>query len=177
MYLDLERIGAFIQTGRKEVGLTQAKLGERLGVSAQSVSNWERGETLPDVALLPDLAVLLHCSVDAILTGGEGTGGYRRHVLVAQVQEALNSLDRLGELLGRDHFIYTCILEALNTRMNTTVEQAFSNPHIFDVFTVEFLLACVDNGDYVDPRDVQAHLPPSKARDFLLKSMTEHGIR
>lgn len=43
MYLDLERIGAFIQTGRKEVGLTQAKLGERLGVSAQSVSNWERG--------------------------------------------------------------------------------------------------------------------------------------
>ena len=61
--------------------------------------------------------------------------------------------------------------------MNTTVEQAFSNPHIFDVFTVEFLLACVDNGDYVDPRDVQAHLPPSKARDFLLKSMTEHGSR
>ena len=88
MYLDLERIGAFIQTGRKEVGLTQAKLGERLGVSAQSVSNWERGETLPDVSLLPDLAVLLHCSVDAILTGGEGTCGYRRHVLVAQVQEA-----------------------------------------------------------------------------------------
>ena len=56
MYLDLERIGAFIQTGRKEVGLTQAKLGERLGVSAQSVSNWERGETLPDVSLLPERA-------------------------------------------------------------------------------------------------------------------------
>ena len=46
MYLDLEKIGAFIQTGRKEVGLTQAKLGERLGVSAQSVSNWERGVSL-----------------------------------------------------------------------------------------------------------------------------------
>ena len=46
MYLDLEKIGAFIQAGRKEVGLTQSKLGERLGVSAQSVSNWERGETL-----------------------------------------------------------------------------------------------------------------------------------
>lgn len=46
MYLDLEKIGAFIQTGRKEVGLTQAKLGERLGVSAQSVSNWERGDSL-----------------------------------------------------------------------------------------------------------------------------------
>ena len=177
MYLDMERIGAYIQGGRKEVGLTQAKLGERLGVSAQSVSNWERGETLPEVSLLPDLAVMLHCSVDAILTGGRGTGGYRRHVLVSEMQEALNSLDRLGELLGRDHFIYTAVIQALNTRMNTTIEQAFSDPHIFDVFTIEFLLACIDNGDYVDSRDVQAHLPPSKARAYLLKAMADHGIR
>ena len=177
MYLDMEKIGAYIQAGRKEVGMTQAKLGERLGVSAQSVSNWERGETMPDVSLLPDLAVMLHCSVDAILTGGQGTGGYRRNVLVSQMQEALNSLDRLGELLGRDHFVYTCIIDALNTRMNTTIEQAFSDPHIFDVFTIELLLSCIDDGDYVDPRDVQAHLPPSKARDYLLKSMADHGIR
>jgi hypothetical protein len=45
------------------------------------------------------------------------------------------------------------------------------------VFTIEFLLACIDNGDYVNPKDVEAHLPPSKARDFLMKSMQEHGIR
>ena len=93
------------------------------------------------------------------------------------MQEALSSLDHIGELLGRDHFIYQCIIDALNTRMNTTIEVSFSDPHIFDVFTIEFLLACIDNGDYVDPRDVQAHLPPSPARDYLMKSMQEHGIR
>ena len=90
---------------------------------------------------------------------------------------ALSSLDRIGELLGRDHFIYQCIVGALNERMNTTIEASFSDPHIFDVFTVEFLLACIDNGDYADPRDVEAHLPPSPARDYLIKSMREHGIR
>lgn len=97
--------------------------------------------------------------------------------MVAQMQEALSSLDRIGELLGRDHFVYQCITDALNTRMNTAIEASFSDPHIFDVFTIGFLLACIGNGDYVDPRDVEAHLPPSKARDYLMKSMREHGIR
>ena len=177
MYINPEKIGQYIQSGRREAGMTQAEMGERLGVSAQSVSNWERGESLPDISLLPDLACMLHCSVDAILSGGAGSGGFRRNIIVAQMQEALNALDRIGELLGRDHFVYQCIIEALNTRMNTTIELAFSDPHIFDVFTVEFLLGCVRNGDYVDPRDVKAHLPNNRAREVLLETLRENGIR
>lgn len=177
MNLNLDKIGLFIQSSRKELGLTQAEMAERLGVSPQSVSNWERGESIPDVSLLPDLACMLRCSVDSILSGGEGCGGYRRHVTVAQMREALSLLDRIGELLGRDHFIYQCIIGALNARMNTTIEQSFSDPHIFEVFTIEFLLGCIDGGDYVDPRDVISHLQPSKARDYILNVLHEHGIR
>ena len=176
MNLNTALMGAFLQTERKKMGLTQAELSEKLGISPQAVSNWERGETVPDVAVLLDLAGELHCSVDAILSGGKGCGGFRRHITVAQMQEALSALDRIGELLGRDHFIYQCIIDALNTRMNTNIEATFSDPHIFDVFTIEFLLACIDSGDYVDPKDVEAHLPQSKARDFLMKSLQTHGI-
>ena len=177
MNLNLKQIGCFIQNCRKDLKLTQAEVAERLSVTPQSVSNWERGETLPDIALLPDLACMLRCSVDAILSGGNGCGGYRRHVTVAQMREALSSLDRIGELLGRDHFIYTCIMEALNKRMNTTIEPSFSDPHIFEVFTIEFLLGCIRNGDYADPRDVQMHLAPSKAREYVLRVLQENGIR
>lgn len=177
MNLNLSQIGSFIQACRKELGLTQAEVGERLNVSPQSVSNWERGETLPDISLLPDLACMLRCSVDAILSGGTGCGGYRRHVTVAQMREALGNINRIGELLGRDHFIYTCIIEALNRRMNTTLELSFSDPHIFEIFTAEFLLGCIRNGDYVDPRDVQAHLQPAKSREYVLKVLQEQGIR
>ena len=49
--LNQEQIGAYIAARRKAVGLTQAELGERLGITAQSVSNWERGETMPDTGL------------------------------------------------------------------------------------------------------------------------------
>lgn len=38
-----QEIGAYISACRKRIGLTQAELGERLGVTAQSVSGWERG--------------------------------------------------------------------------------------------------------------------------------------
>ncbi|MBQ4257739.1 MAG: helix-turn-helix domain-containing protein [Clostridia bacterium] len=177
MNLNAKLMGSFLQTERKKMGMTQSELSEKLNVSPQAVSNWERGETIPDVAVLLDLANELHCSVDAILSGGAGCGGFRRHITVAQMHEALSSLDRIGELLGRDHFIYQCIIDALNTRMNTNIEVSFSDPHIFDVFTIEFLLACIENGDYVDPKDVEAHLPQSRARDYLMKSLQEHGIR
>ena len=51
--------------------LTQSELGERLGVSFQAVSKWERGETLPDISILPALADILETSIDYILRCGE----------------------------------------------------------------------------------------------------------
>ncbi len=52
------------------MGMTQSELAEKLNISPQAVSNREHGETLPDVYVLLDLADKLHCSVDAILSGG-----------------------------------------------------------------------------------------------------------
>ncbi len=177
MHLDQQQIGAFIHACRREQGLTQAELGERLGVSPQSVSHWERGETLPDIALLPDLAGILRCSADAILMGGQSCIGYRRHVTVAQMRQAMDCLSRLGVLLGHDHFVYRTAIDALNARMNTDVEAALTDPHLTEVFVIEFLLECVDKGDYVDPRDASAHLQESNAREHLLRALREKGIR
>jgi transcriptional regulator with XRE-family HTH domain len=52
---------------RKEKDLTQEEVAEMLGVSAQSVSKWERGDTFPDITLLPALANLYKTSVDVII--------------------------------------------------------------------------------------------------------------
>ncbi len=177
MQLNLIQIGDFIRDLRRGADMTQAELGETLGVSAQSVSNWERGESLPDVSLLPDLARALHCSVDAILLGGEGCLAGRRRVSVADMRDALNCINRMGELLGRDHFMYRCVVEALDTRMNTTLEPAFTDPHILEVFVCECLLECLRNGDTLDPRDVEANLRPSRARDAVLQAIRESGAR
>ena len=53
-----------LAAARKNAGFTQAEVAERLGVSFQAVSQWERGETAPDIAKLPELAVLLRVTTD-----------------------------------------------------------------------------------------------------------------
>ena len=98
MTLDMQKIGTYIQLHRKLAGLTQAQLGERLHVTAQSVSNWERGLLLPDTATLPDLAEILQTTVDAILAGGDCPPRFRRRMTVSRIREAMGCIQRLREL-------------------------------------------------------------------------------
>lgn len=60
-------IGQNIAELRKACGMTQAELADKLSVSHQAVSQWERSETLPDILTLPQIAKILFTSVSAIL--------------------------------------------------------------------------------------------------------------
>ena len=56
-----------LRTLRKGKDLTQEEVAEMLSVSPQSVSKWERGDTLPDITLLPALANLYKVSLDSLI--------------------------------------------------------------------------------------------------------------
>ena len=60
-------IGKRIMQHRKQLGLTQDQLAEKLGVTAQAVSKWENDQSCPDIATLPALADIFGTSVDALL--------------------------------------------------------------------------------------------------------------
>ena len=63
-----QKVGAYIMILRKARKYTQQGLAEKLGVSHQAVSNWERGESMPDISILPKLAALLGTTTDNILS-------------------------------------------------------------------------------------------------------------
>jgi len=65
--LDNLIVGNQIACLRKQKGFTQEELAEKLGVSAQAISKWENGHSLPETALLPLLAAFFACSIDSIL--------------------------------------------------------------------------------------------------------------
>ncbi|MCL2487593.1 MAG: helix-turn-helix domain-containing protein [Oscillospiraceae bacterium] len=60
-------VGNQILLLRKRNGYTQEELAEKLEISAQAVSKWENGHTLPETAMQPVLAKLLNSSIDSIL--------------------------------------------------------------------------------------------------------------
>ena len=59
-------IGNKIKRLRVKMGMTQEQLATKLSISAQSVSKWETGTTMPDIMLLPALAVQLGVSIDEL---------------------------------------------------------------------------------------------------------------
>lgn len=69
--MDNIQIGRLIYDKRKELGLTQAELADRLQITNKAVSKWENGDGMPDVNLLAPLAQELGLTVDELLNGQE----------------------------------------------------------------------------------------------------------
>ena len=67
--MDQNKIGKFIASCRKEQGMTQAVLAERLGISDRAVSKWETGKSLPDSGIMLELCGLLKINVNELLSG------------------------------------------------------------------------------------------------------------
>ena len=67
--MDQIKTGRFIASCRKEQGMTQAILAERLGISDRAVSKWETGKSLPDSGIMLELCDLLKINVNELLSG------------------------------------------------------------------------------------------------------------
>ena len=67
--MDQQKIGRFIQTLRKEKGLTQEQLAERFMVARRTVSRWETGSNLPDIVLLGEMSDFFEVDLRELLDG------------------------------------------------------------------------------------------------------------
>lgn len=67
--MDQIKIGKFIAALRREQNMTQRELADRLNVSDKTVSKWETGHGLPEVALMLPLCEIFHITVNELLSG------------------------------------------------------------------------------------------------------------
>ena len=63
------KVGKFIAILRKENGLTQEALGEKLGVTNKTISRWETGVYMPDIEMMKVLSELFSVSINELLCG------------------------------------------------------------------------------------------------------------
>ena len=67
--MDQIKIGRFIATRRKEVGLTQLELAEKLNISDRAISKWETGKSLPDASIMIELCEILGIGINELFYG------------------------------------------------------------------------------------------------------------
>ena len=67
--MDQIKIGKFIQEKRKEKGITQSELAEKLNITDRAISKWENGICMPDVGIMKELCEILNISINDLFSG------------------------------------------------------------------------------------------------------------
>lgn len=97
------KIGRFIANCRKQRKMTQSELGEKLGVTEKSVSNWENGRNMPDLSLFKPLCNELNITLNDLLSGEKVTEKEYREKLEENI---INTIDYTNKKLeNRNNFI------------------------------------------------------------------------
>jgi transcriptional regulator with XRE-family HTH domain len=176
MVMNLKKVGAQISALRKIKQLTQNELGERLNISFQAISKWERGEALPDTAILLALAQALDTTVDNILMGGEKVMQYKGKLSVKDMREGINCLERVGFLLGKQHPIYRYAIDGISEKMNNDIEAMFDDEFLKECLILEAIIQNMIIGYYFDPVDVKNNFKHEKWYDTFCTYAKKHGI-
>lgn len=177
MNTDVKKIGLHIQELRKRKGITQNQLGERLNVSYQAVSKWERGETLPDTLLLLDLAAILETTVDNILNGGKRVMDFNKKISVKDIKTGIDNLSNIGNLIGKDNTLYEGMIEGINSKMNLDVEECFKDSYKKEALIAEIIVQNLTNGAYVDVSDAHNNLEHDHWRGIVIEYASKYGIK
>ncbi|MDR1463795.1 MAG: helix-turn-helix domain-containing protein [Oscillospiraceae bacterium] len=148
-------VGNQIALLRKGRGLTQQELGERIHVTFQAVSNWERGESLPDTALLPLLADALDTTTDGILCAGARAARFKGKRLAADMREGITCLARMETLLGRQNPVYRHAAEGLSAGLNTDAQAMLDDETLRECLVAEAVIQSMLAGYYFDLAEVR----------------------
>ena len=175
--MNTQKVALQIAALRKSKGITQNELGERVGVSFQAVSKWERGETLPDISILPNIANVLETSIDNILIGGEKQIEYKGKFSVSDMKSGLVYLKKMGEYLGKDNILYCSAIKGINSSMNTDIENAFCDDYTFEAFLAEGVIQNLISGMYVDVSDVKNSFKYDHFKTIVLNYCEKYGLK
>ena len=166
-------IGCFISKQRKNIGITQKELAEKLHISPQAISKWETGETLPDTTVLLDLADALETTVDKILTGGVFVLNKHKRINMNNVIEGLNALEDLKTFFGEKSSFYRGAIEGINNKMNIDFEKYIKEDDSKEVIIAEIIIQYLMDGYQTTKEEIDNVVKSKRMRDIVYKYIGE----
>lgn len=165
----MNEIGAFIKKCRKNKGLTQNELAEKLNISFQAVSKWENGETLPDTGILLELCDILEITVDTLLNGGVIINRTRKVISVKKIVDGFEHFNKIRDDFGENSPFYKAIIQGISEKMNFDFEDTLINNK--EVLYIEAIINYLNNGYSVDIEEAKLYITKEKFINEILKRM------
>lgn len=135
--MDQETIGKFVATCRKEKGLTQKQLAEKLDITDRAVSKWETGKSIPDAALMLDLCKILGISANELLSGERITmENYQKKAEenLVELQQKANNAKKNSNLLVKSVVLILGVLFMIKCGIGS------GTWYFVDFISMEFIL-------------------------------------
>lgn len=121
--MDLDKIGKFIALNRKNKGLTQEQLAEKLGVTNKTISRWETGKYMPDLSLLKPLGKELGITLNELLSGEK----IKEEKIVENTERnILNTIDYSSKKVENEHKKISIILMILGAIISISALTIFN---------------------------------------------------
>lgn len=112
---DTNKVASNIKNARTKMNMTQMNLADEMGVSYQAVSNWERGNSMPDISKLPELCKILNISFEKLV--GERipeTDTVEKLLQDENADVSLEEMAQIGQLVKPDK---------IESKVNETIEK------------------------------------------------------
>ena len=132
------KIGKFILNCRKEKGLTQEQLAEKLGVTSKSISRWENGKTMPDYSLLKDLCNELDINVNELLTGEKIKGNDYMNKSEENLIKWRKQIDKRKKILTIISYVFIAIIIIVFI-LNIVLNHIFPDDRHWNIIRYTFL--------------------------------------
>ncbi len=128
---DTNKVASNIKSARTKMNMTQMNLADEMGVSYQAVSNWERGNSMPDISKLPELCKILNISFEELV--GERipeTNTVEKLLHDEHAEVTLEEMAQIGQLVKPDK---------IESKVNETIEKGGKIPFSVLVSLAPFL--------------------------------------
>ena len=89
--MNMAKMGSFLAELRKEHNLTQADLGEKLGVTNKTISRWETGNYMPPVEMLEELSNMYNMTINELLSGKKLSTEEYKEMAETNIKESLKA--------------------------------------------------------------------------------------
>ena len=122
---------------RREKNLTQEALAEFLGVTFQSVSNWERGESYPDITILPEIAGFFKVSVDELLGINKAENEHEINLKIAEYDNLTDHKlmqETIKDLKAKFPNDFRVLIRYLRCLVNFSEDLSVVSPEVFLIY-------------------------------------------